>query len=251
MAIIQATVILPNDNGVAEDEVMNNFTFSTADASAGILDKLHEALRSFYNDINSPSVKSVGNYLSAFVDGANARLKFINLSDPKPRVPIRTDTFPVTPDINAGLPCEVAAVCSFQTQRVSGTDMARGRGRIYLGPLSSQALSPGTGDMRISLALRDISNLAAYSLFQDSSLALDWTWVVYSTGARDNSDTTIPYKERPLLPPAFYPVTNGWTDDAPDTQRRRGHRTTVRFPWGTAATVLPADTFTQGPLPPR
>lgn len=104
------------------------------------------------------------------------------------------------------MPTECAAVLSF----FSESNRPRRRGRIYLGPLTFAALP--TGQARFDTVVRTALTTFAQQLeaFGGSSYA----WSVYSR-ADD----------------VHYPITGGWIDNAPDTQRRRGLASTVRTTW--------------------
>lgn len=236
MAILRVSVIVPNDSGLSEDQAINNFSFSTGDTASGTLDAIVAALDAFYNDPVAPSVNPVTDFLSDFLDGANGRIKIVNMSDPKPRFPIRDQAFPLTIPAGNGFPNEVSIRLSWEGAKVAGEDQARKRGGVFIGPVKSSVGAAGTGDYRVSAAVQTVLNNAAKRLSEASEAAALWTWVVHSAGARDNSDDTIPYKERPLLPEAFTPVVKGWCDDSFDTQRRRGRKASARASW----TVAPA-----------
>lgn len=241
MANLLMQVIIPGDSALPEDNAVNNWHFGTSDLATATQNEILAALNDFYNTPVAPAVDSVGKFLSRFTNGAAATLRAYNMDDAKPRVPLYTIGFPIVVDTNDGLPREVAVVTSFEGLKQSGIPQARRRGRIYLGPVSTRAISAGANDMRVSLLMRDACNNAAFRMWQASNAAPLWSWGIYSAGARDNSDPGIPYEERPLKPVLFTPVHNGWTDDAVDIQRRRGTRPTTRFPWGTPqSTTLPA-----------
>lgn len=229
MAIIRASVRIPNDSGLSEDAVYNNFTFSTGDTAPATLAAIKADVSEFYNTAVGGANK-VSDFLSDFLDGANASLKLVNMSEPSPRFPIMDEAMPISIPAGNGFPCEVAIRLSWQGDKVSGENQARKRGGIWLGPVKSSTATTVAGDMRVSSGVRDILNGAMARLATTGGGELH-NWVVYSAGARDNSDDTIPYPERPTLAPDFALVTNGWTDDSFDTQRRRGRKATGRTLW--------------------
>ena len=104
---------------------------------------------------------------------------------------------------------------SFQGDRLGGTPQARRRGRIYLGGLSSLAISDSTGSTypMIQASIRT-RIAAAATAFRDDATTANLEWVVWS-----ETDSV------------GVPVTNGWLDNAPDTQRRRSVDSTIRTLW--------------------
>lgn len=229
MAIIRASVRIPNDSGLSEDAVFNNFHFSTGDVAGATLDALVARVSEFYNTAIGGGNK-VSDFLSDFLDGANATIKLVNMSEPTPRFPLRDQAMPISIPAGNGFPNEVAIVMSFQGAKVSGENQARKRGRIYLGPVKASTATAATGEMRVSSGVRSVLGDAMDRLATAPVGAL-YDWIVYSAGARDNSDDSIPYEVRDMLAPTFAPVDNGWIDDAYDTQRRRGRKATGRTLW--------------------
>lgn len=134
------------------------------------------------------------------------------MDDPEPRAPVLDTSFNLaSAPTGTSLPAEVALCLSFQADRVSGISQARRRGRLYFGPWDTTAL--GT-DQRPSPALVTTLSNAATAFLAQSVTDTDWLWVVYSTVLDD-----ISY------------VSNGWIDNAFDTQRRRGLEYTARTLW--------------------
>jgi hypothetical protein len=85
---------------------------------------------------------------------------------------------------------------------VSGISQARRRGRVFLGPLGNNAVSSTTG--RVASGAYTAIQTAAATLLGGSGIG-DWTWIIWS---KASSSQVV--------------VDNGWIDDAPDVQRRRG-----------------------------
>jgi len=144
---------------------------------------------------------------------AAATLRVYDLDDPQPRVPVIVPLALTTVPLTASLlPNEVAAVLSFQGDRVSGIPQARRRGRVYIGGLASQAVASSSTSSYTQLSGTMTGGLrtAAQNLMEDSLLA-GMPWCVWS-----------PTTEDPVI------VTNGWVDSSPDTQRRRGVGATIR-----------------------
>lgn len=104
------------------------------------------------------------------------------------------------------LPEEVAVCLSYQALHVGG-DLPRRRGRIYLGPLTSQAVDgvvPWTGPTRVSSVLRN-TILGAAQIMQSECAASDFEWRVFST-----------------MDGAAFKIVQFFVDDAFDTIRGRG-----------------------------
>lgn len=98
-------------------------------------------------------------------------------------------------------------VTSFQGARTSGSVQARRRGRIYIGPLKTTTSTNGRPN---STAITTLAT-ASSALGIDLNAVADTTWCVWSP----TSGTAVP-------------ITDGWVDNAFDTQRRRGWDPTSR-----------------------
>lgn len=231
MPIIRAQVTIPRDSNIAADVTTNVFHFSTINALPATLEKLATALVNFYKQAGGAGENALVAYLSAVTNPAAAIVRMWNLDDPKPRVPVYDSGKDLGISGGTALPSEVALVGTYQADKASGVPQARRRGRIFLGPLSDLARD-GAGNLgRPNGVAITALNLSMSRLAAASEADADWNWVVYSAGARDNSNQEIPYKDRPLLAPEFAAVTNGWVDNAFDTQRRRGEIATAKTAW--------------------
>lgn len=214
MAHALVQFVMHHDSNLPEDDVVNTFHFDSLATPfvASEADAMIDDVVGFYTGVQA-STKSVANYLSDRLSGSYTA-KAYNLGDPTPRVPL------VVRNVSAGLslassgvalPQEVALCVSYKTALVSGTPAARRRGRIYIGPLQNTAADSGVGDpaATFTTTLRQ----AARALRNRSTT----DWVVYSpTDGTSGS------------------VTDGWVDNAWDTQRRRGKAPTSRLLWDTA-----------------
>lgn len=164
-----------------------------------------EDLTTFYQAIDS--------LYSSLVDNASATLTTYNMTDPKPRAPVDVRTIGSFTKGSGTLPTEVAVCLSFQGERVSGEDQARRRGRVYIGPLSSTVMA--SDSIYIDSGDRDTLANAAGALVFASDASITYKWCVYSPTNED-----------------LVTVNNGWVDNAPDTQRRRGIPSAARTLWG-------------------
>lgn len=199
MALYRTCVILKSATGVIEDASTNTYHFD-AD-TVGDLAAVNSQLQTLY--------QSMRTHLSPLMAQSGHEIKYYRLSDPEPRAPVRIDTFTFTTALSgAPLPTEVAMVVSFQGGASSGQVQARRRGRIYFGPMSTSAVD-ATGFF--SSAVRTAAVNAWGVLLDASQAATSWKWSVYSTVNGTGVE-----------------VQNGWVENAPDTQRRRGRKSTIR-----------------------
>lgn len=214
MPLFSAQATLKGKSGIPEDVYINTFHFEKASApTEAEISSLAGWIIGFYNlpiGGNAP----IRDFLSPVVATTGHRIKIVRLDDPKPRVPVHDEEFPLlAPTAGTALPTEVACCLSFKAARVSGVNMARRRGRVYIGPLRTTVMSPdGFGNPRPATPFVDTLQACAKAL-QDNTFAEAWIWVVHSptTGGL-----------------ARYPVARSWVDDAFDTVRRRGAGITSR-----------------------
>lgn len=213
------------DSGLVEDRIVNDFAFTKA-SPADVNDYTDMAgwIEDFYNTGNG-ILEPVASYLGSQIDrGSTHLLQFYNIVAGPLGAPAYELAWigPSAPTGTDNLPTEVAGVASFhatlvgQDEEVGATrPRARRRGRLYLGPLTTQAVqslsvpSPLLGtEFRTAMAF-------AMAELRDASTALSIPWGVWS-----RADLVV------------RPVVGGWTDNAFDTQRRRGTAATARAVWG-------------------
>lgn len=199
MALYRATVIIKAVTNVIEDASTNTYHFDANTlgdlaAASSALQTCYQAMRTHYSNLMAQN---------------GHEIKWYRLSDPEPRAPVRLDTFnfSTAPSI-APIPTEVAMCVSFQGVASSGVPQSRRRGRIYFGPLNTNAIG---ADAYLTSTVRTAAVNAWGALLDASQAATEWKWAVYSTvnGTGVNVD-------------------NGWVENAFDTQRRRGRRATIR-----------------------
>lgn len=204
-AVFQGASLLP------EDRFVNTFTFRTGNLGedpvvAGDFTTIAAALVDFYN-VAGPSGNSVQRYMSAdIVRSADAaEIRMYDLGNLHPRPPHVVEWTVGANALNTRLPSEAAIVGSFYGFR----NIPRQRGRIYVGPLNLDALNQANG--RPADGARQAIAEAMGDLIGSTGVI---DWVVLST-----------------VPPGFtsIKVSNGWVDNAFDTQRRRGIATTSRI----------------------
>lgn len=199
MALYRATVIIKSVTNVIEDAATNTFHFdadTVGDLAAvsAALQTCYQAMRTHYSNLMAQN---------------GHEIKYYRLSDPPPRATVRLDTFNFTtaPTV-APLPTEVAMTVSFQGGASSGQPQSRRRGRIFFGPLNTSAVD---GSAFLASGVRTAAVNAFGVLLDASQAATAWKWSVFSTVNGTGVE-----------------VQNGWVDNAFDTQRRRGRRTTAR-----------------------
>ena len=205
MPLVTAQVSIPTDlPNVGADFVTNTWGFFVNTADVAGVTNAQAALDTFYTSV------------AAFFGSDNAQpnavtIKWYDLSDPTPRVPFAQSlgTVGFGNGTSPSLPPECAICLSFQGAPVSGVSQARRRGRIFFGPLATNAI--GSNGRVSSSALSSFAT-AATTLLSDSG-ASGWQWCVVSRASGS--------------PVAVF-VTDGWIDDAIDIQHRRGHTPSSR-----------------------
>lgn len=207
--------IFPHVNGQSKDTVVNDFAFTglTDPGSASV------HLEQFYNNVNVS--RPLGDYIGSTVTRSllGCRIDTWILTAPQLAgaplgSPALSSPFTLTgPLLGTNLPAEVSVVGSFNAD-ISGVleevgvtrPRSRRRGRIYIGPLQDNILfEAGSGICRPSntftLDLRTAMNSLRLQALSE--------WGVWS-----RADA------------AINEVVRVWTDDAFDTQRRRGEAAT-------------------------
>lgn len=213
---VQATI--PLDSALPEDAVQNTWYFDDDDDPvAGFEDTagwISSMLTTFYQAIDgmfSPAV------------AGTVQLKMYDMRDPEPRVAKATDTITITPGPGAGCVAEQAICLSFAATPVSGQPPARRRGRVYLGPVNTDAQSFLNAQQRVGAswrtAITDAAEVMAGGILHPGSPGLRCHWAIFSPATRAGGAS---------LEDSFNDVVSGWVDDAFDTQRRRGPRPTTR-----------------------
>lgn len=209
---IRAMAILSGTSGLPEDRYVNTFWFREPGGTFtrdGVAENVTDRISDFYSGF-LVGQESLTFYMSdkAIDQAAGLEVRVYFMDDETPREPTTLQRALDGFEATVPLPAEVALVGSFYGTR----NIPRRRGRVYVGPLNLNALStvPLVGDAGPSDGLvRDLRS-AMQGLAQDTSVE----WCVASR--KDG---------------ALYTVTNGWVDNAFDTQRRRGGAPTSRSPW--------------------
>lgn len=221
--------IMSAASGLPEDKLVNDWAFKWVGGGDPVETNfvdLCAAVGGFYrNGAGAPD--QVGNYIGSAVNrSATHEIQVYEISVGAMGSPVYSEDWlgPVSPGTTVNLPTECAAVLSFHADlsgiaEESGVSRprARRRGRVYIGPLTTGALQNGgnTGAganpaPRLATAFLDAMRTQAVAMAAAAELD-GWRWSVWS-----RSDVTL------------RDVVAGWTDDAPDTQRRRGQAAAAR-----------------------
>lgn len=211
MPALRVQVVIPATSSVPTDACVNNWGFQVAATGVATFQAISTALKTFYD--------SWANFRGAGMAWTQARAKIYNLSDPKPRVPLSDNLLGLSSAVASNmLPREVACCLSFQIERVSGANMRRGRGRVYLGPFGLLANNSSTG--RVDNTFYNAVRTGAQALLDASGTDPLYAWAVVSEATGEST---------------ALPVHDGWVDDAFDTQRRRGPAALTRVVFTQAA----------------
>lgn len=212
--------VMTSSTGLPADAVTNDFAFRMSGApTESDLEAVVAAVDGFYRDTQTAG-NAVGEFISNAINRAvTHRIEVYKIQAGPLGSPIyETDWLgPPTSLTSTGVPTEVAAVLSFHgdlsgvlEESGSTRPRARRRGRVYIGPLNSAGPTGSTPPYLLGAGIQSVMRQAAVSMYDEADAA-GWTWSVWS---RANAE--------------LYPVVAGWTDDAPDTQRRRGPKATTR-----------------------
>jgi hypothetical protein len=229
MGIYSVQHILHNVTGLPEDDVVNTLHFDVAGAvSNGEAATIGGYVAASFFDARAGGA---GPYLEDYIGPGISR---VNLPDVKV-YDAQAPGSPLWVGKAAGmraavgtiqLPHEVACCLSFRGAYFDALEEApddadpdalperprsRRRGRIFLGPLGSNAQTAGSTTGRPTANLQTAALNLATRLGDVGDIAPGVEWVVYS---RENE--------------AVYAVTDAWCDNAFDTQRRRGVAPTAR-----------------------
>jgi hypothetical protein len=218
MGVIRAQVEFDMATALPADKIVNTFHFNALDGAGypttAQLDEIDAALSDFYLTVGATGGQALRTMMSEAC-ATTWRIKTYDLSQPKPRIPLRTTEKTNAPGGGDTLPNEVALCLSFRAANVPGVPGARRRGRIYFGPnqiANTSTTAPGRPVQSLINTLRDAALRLA------TRPAADPYWGVYSRANLPN----------PVAASVIPEVVAGWVDNAWDTQRRRGPASTAR-----------------------
>lgn len=216
MPILFGQVVIPHKNTITGDTIVNTFNFSGVDDVEDMATAIAGRLSAFYETTPPSATQPLLYYMSSELNYPGARLRLYNEADAEPRVPVYDESLGLvqpTPSTSLNLPGEVALCASYSARVESGQNRRRTRGRVYIGPLNTGVLQNDTnGTARPVTAFRTTLGNAAQKLAEDSTLGA--MWGVWSR--RDSS---------------FALISQGYVDNAFDTQRRRGVPASGRTNW--------------------
>lgn len=214
--VIRAQTILSGRSGLPEDVFVNTWTFRTP---SGGVDALHfgqvmELLTDFWTKQYGAS--NVMGLLGPQVDWTKPmRVKMYDLEVPaNQRQPVENQIVMAgaAPAINSPLPGEVAICLSYYAE----INRPRRRGRVYIGPLRlgiTTSTIETFGELRPAPAtLTTLAGAASAMADTDSNVETSWVMLSQADGST-------------------HKITNGWIDNAFDTQRRRGIEASSRLSW--------------------
>lgn len=197
---------IPAISGLPRDAVVNTWNVEAASQAAA-----EDAVEAIFERWIFALSEWIGPQMSRV---APVHAAIYHMGDPEPRSPIaEADTGTLDGENSGGLPTEVAVCLSYRAAYVSGEPPARRRGRIFLGPLTTDTLDALTDYVRPSGGLREAMATAAADT-ANQLVTVGAPWQVFSR-----------------VDDAIRPVIGGWVDNEWDTQRRRGREATSRLDW--------------------
>lgn len=217
MAPQRVTLTVPRDTALPGDESVNTFHFSTG-LGGGVFTEAEsvtvaDLIRDFFTVQGPDSVNSLNTYMSQVSNPAAAVIRFYDLNTPEPRIPYQEHTRNLGP-FGGGAPMaeEVALCLSYRTDLVSGTNQARRRGRLFIGPLAASAAEVSNGRSRPTTAMRTTLLYAGRNLQNGiRGIGLNNDWVIWSPTDQEE-----------------HVISHLWVDDAWDTMRSRGPKASLR-----------------------
>lgn len=232
MATYRIVTTFESVTGIPKDRVTNTLHFSTSEAShdASTGSALIGHVAAAFTTVTAPGTARPDQYLSSEL--SRVSLPVGRAYNPAGGSPIAQATWAgfAAAGVAGALPGEVACCLSMNADLVNvpeeapddaDADLAperpasRRRGRIYFGPLTSQALS-GSVPERPNAVLKNILLGLGKSLAQPTNPVL----TALNTGLVVRSDSG--------FAGAAYPVIRVSVDDAFDVQRRRGVKPTAK-----------------------
>lgn len=209
MAVFRAQVVFPMFTNIPSDVTTNTFHFTELSPLGleAAADAITPRLSAFYTN-----VYGTGREMASYMRPGNAVVHWYDLSAPVPRVPYTLPLNAVISTTTTTLPTEVSCVLSFQGDAESGVPQARRRGRVFLPALTNGVISASAASAYPQFASAFLTVVTAQA--EATLLDLGVTGMRWAVWSPTDQAATI--------------VTNGWVDNTPDTQRRRGIDPTSR-----------------------
>lgn len=210
MAIYLTTVTFDHDSGLPENQIVNTWHVS-GDLNGGET-LIAASFADFYGEAATGQLNTIMARMSSVLTGTGV-VRMYDLADVVPRVPILEYEFAGFTPGGTALPSEVACCLSFKAAPVAGVNAARRRNRVYIGPLAESARISGTEPRPLGTFRADLF-IALQNLKDEIE--------THSTGLA----TLVGYSPTDGIP---WTIAEAWSDDAFDTQRRRGEDATSRM----------------------
>lgn len=245
-------VVMPMTSGLPRDIVVNVFNVVQG-GSDGDTTLLHEGvlddvLPNFYNS-DAGTSGSMASFLSSVIDRGSNKCRIdayqIVPLGTESGPPITSQSFTLGASGTSGfdLPNQCAGVASLMSthddlQSGDLLPLANRRGRLYLGPLRSNALSGSSTGLTllseafITSACDQCAQLASILDTVDDSgdgSSSHFSWVIASKRAAKTDRTAV----------GLSPIGRGWCDNRVDTQRRRQEDATHRATWTVTGGTTP------------
>lgn len=242
MPLVRAQVVLAHKSGLPKDQVVNTFHFFPDGLTTPDLEGIAADLVNFYDVVQTGETTALRASLSSSISiGPHTiRLYEIDMATGEnqpysgaPPIYTTTFSFGAAPAVQ-GYPAEVALVLTQKnlTGATPGggnfnTPQAQRRGRIYFGPIASNAGTVVSNVLRPDPGIIQKLNASGKALM--GSLH---NWVVYSRPFAGRSEVVRPGRTTlPALPARngqAYLIQQVSVDNAFDTQRRRGEAASAR-----------------------
>ena len=208
-AHVRAMAIFQGQTGLPQDRCINVFHFTgtgSYDATAALA---AANVENFYTGTNTTA--PIGAFLSPWLNRPFT-INTYDLDQPVGERPPTVTAHTLPTSLSTEGYAEEVAVCLSYTSAVPIT--RRRRGRIYVGPLNIAAVQSGTTAHPARPQASIMSDLteAALRLATYGGLA---QWVIRSSKPAVN----------------YVTIHQGWIDNALDTQRRRGPKSSARTGW--------------------
>jgi len=198
--------------GVSSDDQTNTFFVGTdTGTSADLLNSCTSIVTDMRNFLDNlmPSV--------LFNDSPLLTYLVFDMLDPEPRTPIFVDSLD-TASLNGfqPLPEECSAVVSYQAEPVSGQSQRQRRGRMYMPTFSVDSLDFTQSTIwdaaTVGVLVDMMTAIKGAAEFYDCALTVFSRVAAAAAGGStlDQAQAGASY------------IINGWVDNEPDTQRRRG-----------------------------
>lgn len=212
MPTYRAQIVIPHTNGIVADAITNTLHFIdfVPQPLSELADDVTPLIKDFYEAMYLGGTRA-GNYMN----WAAAEVNWYDLAQITPRVPYTLPLNLVIASAATFVAPESSVVLSFQAGREPGVSQARRRGRIYLGGLGNGFITSSAAGVSPYVTTTVVTSISIQANnFRTAVGATSARWAVWS-----------PTDQAASI------ITNGWVDNAIDTQRRRGTDATARTLW--------------------